>query len=100
MTSKKEDRLYLLFLRGALAERQKHFEPAEDLFRQARAIWKTESASGFPSPAVVLGREGSWSAAASRSKRQVRRGRQSRMTSTPDAMLATEATISTSSNPT
>jgi tetratricopeptide (TPR) repeat protein len=35
MTTKKEDRLYLLFLRGALAERQKHFEPAEDLFRQA-----------------------------------------------------------------
>ena len=35
MTTKKEDRLYLLFLRGALAERQKHLEPAEDLFRQA-----------------------------------------------------------------
>jgi tetratricopeptide (TPR) repeat protein len=35
MTSKKEDRVYLLFLRGALAERQKHLEPAEDFFRQA-----------------------------------------------------------------
>jgi tetratricopeptide (TPR) repeat protein len=38
MTSKKEDRVYLLFLRGALAERQKHFEPAEDSFRQALEI--------------------------------------------------------------
>ena len=35
MTSKKEDRVYLLFLRGAWAERQKHFENAEDFFRQA-----------------------------------------------------------------
>ncbi|MDE3188638.1 MAG: tetratricopeptide repeat protein [Acidobacteriota bacterium] len=34
-TSKKEDRVYLLFLRGALAERQKHLEPAEQFFRQA-----------------------------------------------------------------
>ncbi|MGA7108163.1 MAG: tetratricopeptide repeat protein [Terracidiphilus sp.] len=38
ITSKKEDRIYLLFLRGALAERQKHFEPAEDYFRQALDI--------------------------------------------------------------
>ncbi|HEX4285549.1 MAG TPA: tetratricopeptide repeat protein [Terracidiphilus sp.] len=38
MTSKKEDRIYLLFLRGALAERQKHLEAAEDLFRQALEI--------------------------------------------------------------
>jgi tetratricopeptide (TPR) repeat protein len=35
LTSKKEDRSYLLFLRGELAERQKHFEPAEQFFRQA-----------------------------------------------------------------
>ena len=34
LTSKKEDRIYLLFLRGALAERQKHDEPAEKYFRQ------------------------------------------------------------------
>ena len=34
LTAKKEDRVYLLFLRGALAERQKHFEPAERYFRQ------------------------------------------------------------------
>jgi tetratricopeptide (TPR) repeat protein len=34
LTTKKEDRTYLLFLRGELAERQKHFEPAEQLFRQ------------------------------------------------------------------
>ncbi len=35
LTTKKEDHVYLLFLRGALAERQKHLEPAEQLFRQA-----------------------------------------------------------------
>jgi tetratricopeptide (TPR) repeat protein len=35
LTSKQEDRAYLLFLRGELAERQKHFEPAEQLFRQS-----------------------------------------------------------------
>ena len=35
LTTKKEDKLYLLFLRGELAERQKHFEPAEQYFRQA-----------------------------------------------------------------
>jgi tetratricopeptide (TPR) repeat protein len=35
LTTKKEDRIYLLFLRGELAERQKHFEPAEQFFRQA-----------------------------------------------------------------
>jgi tetratricopeptide (TPR) repeat protein len=34
LTTKKEDRTYLLFLRGELAERQKHYEPAEQLFRQ------------------------------------------------------------------
>jgi tetratricopeptide (TPR) repeat protein len=34
LTTKREDRTYLLFLRGELAERQKHFEPAEQLFRQ------------------------------------------------------------------
>jgi len=35
LTSKKEDRGYLLFLRGALAERQKRYDVAEDYFRQA-----------------------------------------------------------------
>ena len=35
LTTKKEDRIYLLFLRGELAERQKHYEPAEQLFREA-----------------------------------------------------------------
>jgi tetratricopeptide (TPR) repeat protein len=35
LATKKEDRIYLLFLRGELAERQKHFEPAEQYFRQA-----------------------------------------------------------------
>jgi tetratricopeptide (TPR) repeat protein len=35
LTTKKDDRTYLLFLRGELAERQKHDEPAEQLFRQA-----------------------------------------------------------------
>ncbi len=37
-TTKKEDRTYLLFLRGELAERQKHYEPAEQLFRQVLEI--------------------------------------------------------------
>jgi tetratricopeptide (TPR) repeat protein len=34
LTTKKEDRINLLFLRGELAERQKHFESAEQFFRQ------------------------------------------------------------------
>ncbi|MGD0941986.1 MAG: tetratricopeptide repeat protein [Terracidiphilus sp.] len=35
LTTKKEDKTYMLFLRGELAERQKHYEPAEQYFRQA-----------------------------------------------------------------
>lgn len=35
LTTKKEDRIYLLFLKGALADRQKHTEQAEQLFHQA-----------------------------------------------------------------
>jgi tetratricopeptide (TPR) repeat protein len=35
MATKNEDKAYLLFLKGALAERQKHYEPAEQFFRQA-----------------------------------------------------------------
>jgi tetratricopeptide (TPR) repeat protein len=35
MTVKPEDRTYLLFMRGEWAERQKHYEPAEQFFRQA-----------------------------------------------------------------
>ena len=35
LTSKKEDKIYLLFLRGALADREKHSEQAEPYFRQA-----------------------------------------------------------------
>ena len=38
MTTKTEDRTYLLFLRGELAERQKHFDPAEQFFRQALEV--------------------------------------------------------------
>jgi tetratricopeptide (TPR) repeat protein len=38
LTSKKEDNLYLLFLKGSLAERQKRFEPAEQYFRQALEV--------------------------------------------------------------
>jgi len=34
-STKNEDRIYLLFLRGELAERQKHDGPAERFFRQA-----------------------------------------------------------------
>jgi len=46
LTTKKEDHIYLYFLRGALAERQKHLEPAEQYFRQALEI--------DPSNAMVL----------------------------------------------
>jgi tetratricopeptide (TPR) repeat protein len=35
LSIKTDDRSYLLFLKGALAERQKHYEPAEQFFRQA-----------------------------------------------------------------
>lgn len=35
LTTKQEDRAYLLFLRGELADRQKHLESAEQFFRQA-----------------------------------------------------------------
>ena len=35
LTVRKEDRTYLFFLKGALAERQKHYEPAEQFFHQA-----------------------------------------------------------------
>jgi tetratricopeptide (TPR) repeat protein len=38
MATKKEDKLYLLFLKGALADRQKHTEQAESFFRQALDI--------------------------------------------------------------
>jgi tetratricopeptide (TPR) repeat protein len=35
MATKKEDRTYLLFLKGELADRQKHMDQAEQFFRQA-----------------------------------------------------------------
>jgi tetratricopeptide (TPR) repeat protein len=35
LTTKKEDRTYLFFLKGELAERQKHVDQAEQFFRQA-----------------------------------------------------------------
>jgi tetratricopeptide (TPR) repeat protein len=35
LTTKKEDKLALYFLKGAVAERQKHYEAAEQIFRQA-----------------------------------------------------------------
>jgi len=35
LTTKKEDHAYMFFLRGELAERQKHYEPAEQFFHQA-----------------------------------------------------------------
>jgi tetratricopeptide (TPR) repeat protein len=38
LTTKKDDRAYLLFLRGELADREKHLEPAEQFFRQALDI--------------------------------------------------------------
>jgi tetratricopeptide (TPR) repeat protein len=38
LCTKNEDRIYLLFLRGELADREKHLEPAEQYFRQALAL--------------------------------------------------------------
>ncbi len=38
LSTQKTDKIYLLFLRGELAERQKHFEPAEQYFRQVLEI--------------------------------------------------------------
>jgi tetratricopeptide (TPR) repeat protein len=38
LTTKKDDNLYLLYLKGSLAERQKHSEQAEQYFHQALAI--------------------------------------------------------------
>ncbi len=38
LTTKKDDNLYLLFLKGGLAERQKHSEQAEQYFHEALAI--------------------------------------------------------------
>jgi tetratricopeptide (TPR) repeat protein len=38
MATRKEDKLYLLFLKGALADRQKHMEEAESYFRKALDI--------------------------------------------------------------
>ncbi|HXR38180.1 MAG TPA: tetratricopeptide repeat protein [Terracidiphilus sp.] len=35
LSTKTDERAYLLFLKGALSERQKHLEPAEQFFRQA-----------------------------------------------------------------
>jgi tetratricopeptide (TPR) repeat protein len=43
VTSKKEDRTYLYFLKGELADRQKHLEPAEQYFRQALELDPTSS---------------------------------------------------------
>jgi tetratricopeptide (TPR) repeat protein len=38
LTTKKEDRTYLFFLRGELAERQKHMDEAEQFFNKALAL--------------------------------------------------------------
>ena len=35
LSTKNDDKAYLFFLKGALAERQKHYEPAEQFFHQA-----------------------------------------------------------------
>jgi tetratricopeptide (TPR) repeat protein len=43
LTSKKEDRIYLYFLKGELADRQKHLEPAEQYFQQALDLDPTSS---------------------------------------------------------
>ncbi len=38
LSAKSDDKLYVYFLRGALEERQKHFDDAEEAFRKALAI--------------------------------------------------------------
>jgi len=43
LSTKKEDRTYLLFLRGELTERQKHFEQAEQYFRKALELDPTSA---------------------------------------------------------
>jgi tetratricopeptide (TPR) repeat protein len=43
LTTKKEDRTYLLFLRGELAERQKHSDTAEAYFRQVLELDPTNA---------------------------------------------------------
>lgn len=43
LTTKKEDKLYLIFLRGELAERQRHFEVAEQHFKQALELDPTNT---------------------------------------------------------
>lgn len=43
LATKKEDKLYLLFLKGALADRQKHPEQAEPFFRQALELDPTNA---------------------------------------------------------
>jgi tetratricopeptide (TPR) repeat protein len=43
LTTEKSDQTYLLFLRGALADRQKHYEPAEQFFRQVLEINPTDA---------------------------------------------------------
>jgi tetratricopeptide (TPR) repeat protein len=43
LCTKKEDKLYLLFLKGALADRQKHMDQAEDYFRQALDVDPTNA---------------------------------------------------------
>ena len=43
LTTKKEDKTYLIFLRGELAERQKRFEAAEPFFKQALELDPTNT---------------------------------------------------------
>lgn len=43
LTTKKDDRIYLLFLRGELADRQKHADQAEQFFRQVLDLDATNS---------------------------------------------------------
>ncbi|MGH9607485.1 MAG: tetratricopeptide repeat protein [Terracidiphilus sp.] len=43
LAAKKDDKVYLLFLHGELADRQKHFGPAEQYFRQALVLDPTNA---------------------------------------------------------
>jgi tetratricopeptide (TPR) repeat protein len=43
LATKKDDRIYLLFLRGELADREKHMDQAEQYFRQALSLDATNA---------------------------------------------------------
>ena len=57
LATKKEDRTYLFFLRGELAERQKHYDQAEQSFNQALNL-DPENAMTLNYLGLYVGRQG------------------------------------------